>query len=62
MFYPDLSFFYWTGHRHDDEPLPSFNDPSGTTERLGKAVPDDMALVQKEIAAFETLCRTPCRH
>ena len=35
---PDLPFYYWTGHRHrySDDPLPSFNDPSGATERLDR--------------------------
>ena len=35
---PDLPFYYWTGHRHrySDDPLPSFNEPSGATERLDR--------------------------
>lgn len=35
---PDLQFHYWTGHRHrySTIPLPSFNEPSGITERLDR--------------------------
>ena len=35
---PDLSFYYWTGHKHryTSEPLPSFNQTSGKVERLDK--------------------------
>lgn len=37
---PELPFYYWTGHRHrfSTAPLPSFNEPSGTTERLDRVV------------------------
>lgn len=37
---PELPFYYWTGHRHrfSTAPLPSFNEASGTTERLDRVV------------------------
>ena len=38
MIDPDLSFYYWTGHKHryTSEPLPSFNETSGKVERLDR--------------------------